>query len=186
MSQKIDRIAVNAAIEVLISQNDENGEAARTVIAYGSELQRSGFVTFESVKSTKSSGKKMSGYSPGHGDVPIQDQERKERKEWQFGIHKERIGYFRLWKEDEGELCFHHFWQSSIATKSCANRDPDVYVLGYETTSLQMEYFAIERLKTIWTFSIGRRTYTVQLLYLEEIYGKSPKICGIRIHSNSS
>ncbi len=131
MNLNIKRMAVNAAMEKLVARADEDGEAARVVVEYGSKLKKSSRVQVEYASSTKSSGDEVSGYSPGQGEITIKDKEREEEKEWAFGVHKDRVGYFRLWKEEEGQLQFHHFWKSGITTKPIDDEGPEEYHLGY-------------------------------------------------------
>jgi hypothetical protein len=181
MTSNVARMAVNAAIEKLITQTDEDGESARTVIQYGSKLKKSGRVQLEYSSNTKSSGEEVSGYSPGQGEITIKDKERDEQKEWAFGVNKDRIGYFRLWKEEEGLLQFHHFWKSSITTKPIDDEGPDEYHLGYDSHSLEPKYLGIKRKRIVLTLWFGI-TLEISRFYLEQVYGTVPKILGIGIN----
>ena len=174
MTDNSERMAVNAAIEKLIAQDDEDGEAARVVIEYGDSLQTSGRIQISRSRHTKSSGSEVSGYSPGHGKVTVKDEGKEEHTEWDFGVHKDRVGYFRLWKEQNGLLRFHHFWKSGITTASMTQL-PDVYHLGYEPESLEPNYLGIERKSTILKFWLGV-TIEVHKTYLEPLYGTVPKL----------
>lgn len=175
MTPNIQRMAVNAAIEKLIARADDDGEAARVVVAYGSRLKKSGPVSIEYASITKSSGDEVSGYSPGHGDISIKDNEREERKEWAFGVHKDRVGHFRLWKEKEGLLQFHHFWKSDTTTQSVDGEAPEEYHLGYDPFSLEPKYLGVCRKRIVATFWFGL-SVKISREFLEEIYGKVPPL----------
>lgn len=180
MTSNVERMMVNAAIEKLIARSDEDGQAARIVVEYGSKLKKSGKVKIEYLSNTKSSGDEISGYSPGQGEITIKDKEREEQKEWAYGVHKDRVGYFRLWKEKEGLLQFHHFWKSSITTKSIDDEGPDEYRLGYNPTSLEPKYLGILRKRVVLTLWLGI-TLEISRYYLEQVYGKVPRLRGIDI-----
>jgi hypothetical protein len=177
MTQNATRMEVNAAIEKLIMRADDNGEAAKVVVEYGSKLQKSGRVVIQYSSTTTSSGDEVSGYSPGHGEITISDKKREENKEWAFGIHKDRVGYFRLWKSKEGELRFHHFWKSSAATKSIDSEGPEIYCLGYDPVSFEPKYLCIEHEEVLFTLWFGV-AIEIFRLYREQIYGTVPKMSG--------
>lgn len=180
MTPNTQRMAVNAAIEKLIARADDDGEAARVVVDYGSKLKKSGPVQIEYASSTKSSGDEVSGYPPGQGEITIKDKEREEQKEWALGVHKDRVGYFRLWKEREGQLQFHHFWKSSITTKPIDGEGPEEYHLGYDPASLEPKYLGIRRKRIVVTLWLGI-SLEISRFYLEQIYGKVPQIRGIGV-----
>ena len=170
MPSNPERMAVNAAIERLIAQTDEDGEAARTVIAYGAKLKRSKAIQIRYSSDAQSGGDSVSGYSPGHGDISIEDKERSEHKEWSFGVYKDRIGHYRLWKESEGLLKFHHFWKSDITTKAPDDAGPDQFHLGYDQASQELRYLGVLRQRVLCQLHLGL-TVKIVWLYLERIYG---------------
>jgi hypothetical protein len=180
MTPNSERMAVNAAIERLITRVDEDSEAARIIVSYGSKLKKSGSIQMEANSSTKSSGSEVSGYSPVQGEITIKDKEHEEQKEWSFGVHKDRVGYFRLWKEGEGLLKFHHFWKSSITTKSIDDDGPEEYHLGYDVVSFDPKYLGVRRKRVVFTLWLGI-TLEISHFYLEQIYGKVPRFRGIGI-----
>lgn len=166
-------MAVNAAIEMLIARADDDGDAARVVIEYGSKLSGSGKFQIEVTSHTKSSGNKVTGVTPGQGNVTIENKEREKHTEWAHGVHKDRIGKFRLWKEVDGVLKFHHFWKSSITTASSTTEQPDEYSLGYDPTTLEPRYLGVMRRRLLSTFWFIFRIRVIEL-YLEPIYGEVP------------
>ncbi|MEJ0053450.1 MAG: hypothetical protein WDN10_01840 [bacterium] len=184
MTSNTERMAVNAALEKIIARIDENREAARRVVKYGSGLKESKRIQMKYRSRTRSSGEDVSGYSPGQGEVTIKDAERQEEKEWEGGVNKDRIGHFRLWKEEEGELRFHHFWKSGITTRSIGGERPDEYCLGYDPVSLEPTYLGLNREKLVFTLWLGI-WMDISRFYLEAIYGKVPKkvVINIQLHN---
>ena len=178
MTPNEERMAVNAAIEKLIAKADEDGEAARVVVSYGSKLKASEKIQIESVTNQKSSGGEVSGYSPQHGEITVKDEKREERKEWTRGVYKDRIGHYRLWKEDDGLLKFHHFWKSGLTTKSPDSEDPETYHLGYDIATLEPKYLGIRRKRITAKFWL-LCTVEIARPYLEPVYGDVPKLDGI-------
>lgn len=174
MTSNIGRMAVNAAIEKLIGRMDDDGQAAQVVVAYGSQLKKSNSLQMEYTRTNKSSGDKVSGYSPGLGEVTIHDAKREEHREWSSGVHKDRVGYYRLWKEKDGLLVLHHFWKSSIATQ-VTDDDPEVYHLGYNPVSLEPLYFGVQRERIVCRVWLGC-TLEISRLCLEQIYGHVPPL----------
>lgn len=177
MTSAMDRMVVNAAIEKLITQTDDDGEGAKAVIAYGSRLKEQARVSFEYSSHTTTNGEEITGHSPDHSNLTIQDKEREKHIERTFGFTKERIGYFRLWKAHEGVLCFHHFWKSSFSTQPDQTGRPDEYILGYSEKSLTLQYLGIKRQKITFSFGFW---ITIQFFqnYLEPVYGTMPKANG--------
>ena len=181
MTSSEERMAVNAAIEKLIAREDGDGEAARIVVNYGSKLKKTGDISIEWAKNKKSSGGEVSGYSPQHGEITVKDEEREEQKKWEFGIHKDRIGHYRLWKGEEGQLRFQHFWKSSLTTRPIEGKGPEIYFLGYDPASLEPKYLGVLREKITFTFWF---IYTVEIVhpYLEPVYGDIPELGGFGIN----
>jgi hypothetical protein len=149
MVAKATRMAVNAAIEKLIARSEDSEAAARTVIEYGDGMRIAGPVQAEATITTKRHRGSISGYSPGHGNVTIKNDEESKDQEFTFGVYKDRVGYYRIWKQAQGLLCFHRFWKSGLVTRGPEEKGPDVYRLAYSPKSLQPKYLAIVRSKII-------------------------------------
>lgn len=169
----IGRIEVNAAIERLLAQPDD-AEAARVIIEYGVRLKGPRMFSLEVASTRKSSDDAISGYSPGHGNITINDERPPERKEWLLGMEKDRVGHFRLWRASDNALQFQHFWKSSLVTQSHNEEGPDEFMLGYDPTSLKFEFLGVVREKTILEFSFGHSTFQFFFQYLESLHGKVP------------
>lgn len=166
------RMAVNSAIERLINQDDESGESARIVISFGSTLRKAGFVTADIHTHNKKDKTGMKGYSPGWGNVSVsENEEEPEVAERNIGYTKERVGWYRLWKSSDGVLRFHHFWKSSLVTRSGAEEALDEYCLVYDLQTLEPIFFAIKR--KVVSLRIGFLYFYYS--YLEPIYGEIKK-----------
>jgi len=174
LAHKPSRMEVNAAIEKLIGFSEDADNAAQTVILYGDDLKTSAALQIEGVSAGMSRGRGVSGYSPGHGNVTIEDKDKEETREFIFGVHKDRVGHYRLWKEAPGLLCFHYFWKSGLAVRGFSDTGPDVYRLGYDQQSLLPEFLGVERSRCILKLGI----LEFRLRYLERVHGKirNPRI----------
>lgn len=177
MHSVVDKLMLNAAIERLIAREDDDCSAMRTVIAYGSKLSRGNHASFEGSLDLKSSGDAVSGHTAEQGNVTIEDKDKEVHKECAFGIRKERIGHFKIWKEREGLIMFHHFWKSDIATQVEKEDMPEVYHLGYDEKTFEPEYFGYEHARTIFLcwFLLWIR---FKWFGLKLIYGKEQGISG--------
>jgi len=165
---------VNAAIENLIRYSGDTSSAAQTVILYGDDMKTSAALQIEGARAATSRGRGVSGYSPGHGNVTIENEDKEETREFIFGVHKDRVGHYRLWKEAPGLLCFHYFWKSGLAVRGFSDSGPDVYRLGYDQQSLAPEFLGVERSRRILKLGI----LEFRLRYLEPILGqiRNPRI----------
>lgn len=168
---------MNAAIEALIAQTAHAEEAARIVIDYGHHLKKSGPVVWETRRTKSTSGPSLSGHVAGHGEIAVKDRDRMESREFAFGVHKDRIGHYRLWKQSDGLLRMHHFWASDLATQGIDEREVDEYYLGYNRNSLAFSFFAILRERRILSWRIRYR-HEIGAEYLERISGtgRLPKL----------
>ena len=137
----MDKMLVNAAIEKLTAGSDSSGEAARIIVAACASLPCRNIVSIEaSNKSSKNDS--FMGHTK-HGDVTIKDEKAEETKEWSVCIHKERVGYYKVWKMKEGQLCIQYFWKSDITTQPIdEDSAPPCYYLGYN--SANPLYFGVE------------------------------------------
>jgi hypothetical protein len=167
MSSIEERILVGAALYKIATGADEDGEAVKIVIAYGSKLKKSlpfevGFSSYD-----KSNGSPVSAHTQEHGQVTIRD-EREKNIEKSFGVHKERIGLYRLWKDREGLLRFHHFWKSDMTTSNGGKKPPE-FAIGYNKKSLAMKYIGVLCEKKI-SFHLWPVEFSVELDYFKPIY----------------
>jgi hypothetical protein len=122
----------------------------------------------------------VSGHTPEFGDVTIKDESREEQIEKSFGVYKDRVGYYRLWKDSDGTLRFHHFWKSGITTQSVFKAGPEEYYLGYDTRSLEPLYLGLLQRKILLRFWLWKKI-EISREYLEPIYGTMPRLRGIQL-----
>lgn len=169
----IDRLALNGALARLTEAWDEN--AAMLVVEFGSKLPKEGLISCETVKCHRDEGS-ITGYTQEQGNVTIRASQSEEIREINWGVKKERIGFFRLWKAREGALEFHHFWASNIAIESenPENRPPR-YILEYDPKTLTPSSLAVRNRKDVlrWCGIWGEVAIVHE--YLVSMYGK-PKV----------
>lgn len=170
-----DRMAINAAIEKLIALDDASGDAARTVIVLCDDLRERFWLSGQYNRTETTSGDSVTGATQ-HGNLTIKDGERTEHKEGEFGIHKERIGHYRVWKEQDGVVGFHHYWASSTTTEG--SRKAVEYWLGYDPESKEPLWFGRRRVRV--AFRIGWLHFTTT--YTESLVGTAPASNSYGVH----
>jgi hypothetical protein len=163
------RLEVNAAIGMLINRSDSSEDAARVVIQYGDRLKTAGSIQMESSTTRIKRDPLVSGHVRGFGNVEI---EVEESKEFTFGIEKNHIGHYRLWKGAAGLICFHHFRKSGLVTQGSSEEDSEIYHLVYNPQSLEPRYFAIKRYRIVLNLSFVQ----FRVIYLEPIFGEVNRI----------
>jgi len=133
-------IATNQAIAELIAREGDDESNARIVIAFGHPLPVSKPV--EAALAHHSEGSSIKGSSPGIGEVEIEEGEKK--REYSYGTEKGRVGNYRLWKPEQGVICFHHFWASDLTTAADEKSLPPTYYLGYNPKTMDLTFFGAE------------------------------------------
>lgn len=133
-----ERMLINAAIEKLIEGWDE--EAAKTIIKYGHTLPKEKYTAEVKLRGRDQS--TVTGHTQEAGNVSI-DTKTVEDRVVTFGEKKERVGYYKLFKDFvDGRLSFHHYWASDSTTESSdPENKPTVYTLGYDTKTLSPLFF---------------------------------------------
>lgn len=162
---EVSRMEVNAAIERVIAGSDEMVESLRIIISYGHKLKKNTF-GFE-YTSNQTSGGSVSGYAEGVGNVGVDEDEREEVVEHSWGLSKERVGFYKLWKDASGRLVFQYFWRSDVSTQ-VSGEIPDEYYLAYNEKTLEPLYLGVLRDKVVFPLWIGLYFF---LTYLKPIYG---------------
>ncbi|HXK38385.1 MAG TPA: hypothetical protein VJ579_04950 [Candidatus Paceibacterota bacterium] len=182
MDPVVDKLMLNAALERLIAGEDSDCSAMRTIIAYGDTLDKEKFFALESSVTTKSGGDAISGHTAEQGNVSIEDKEAETHKEHSYGIKKDRVGHYKIWKSGEGLLKFHHFWKSDLTTQIEAEDRPEVYHLGYDPKTFEPEHFGYEHESTIFIFWL-LLWFRIKVASLELLFGKEKaKYRSLRIH----
>lgn len=174
-------MAVNAAIEKLIAQDDPNGDAAQVVIEYMHHHKPEAPIALEYRTEETRSGGSTTGYAAGHGNVSIDDNETKVQS-GSFGIHKDRVGHYKIWKKADDIICFHHFWKSDVITRVDITSQKE-YVLCYNTSDLSPKSFGMISRVFWFKFNLLNRVYEIFRLVVTPIYGNfSYKVRGIFIN----
>jgi hypothetical protein len=95
--QKIDRMAVNSAIEYLISGEKEQWKAAaKTVIDFARTIPDNSMnLSLRYTQTTDSPSRTITGKTPEHGDMTV-DSKEKETKEFAYGEKYQRVGYYKV------------------------------------------------------------------------------------------
>lgn len=167
----IDRMAVNAAIEQLLGGTDQWQEQARIIVHNCHEIPRKGVVAFQYSRNSTSNEGPVTGHSPGHGDISVHNKPKTEHKEYSFGVARERVGYYKIWKENAGELGITPWWKADLTTQGPNDSNLTEYFLGYDEKTLEPEYFGIARERPIieWPINLSR-------VYLETMHGRTDRI----------
>lgn len=149
----MNKFEINAAIWAMLSRENikDNG---KIVIGYGNTLQvKSGFNL--SITNTTESGNNSFTGETNSGQVQVPDEGMAESVTHEFGIRKNRIGHFKMWREFKNQIRFHHFWKSDPETQGAAE-SPDEYVIQYDP-DLELSFFGQREEKPI--FSLGPITF---------------------------
>ena len=126
---------INAALNGLVDENcHEWIHLAEIVINEFRELKKASPVSVEVVGRIEKKDAEMTGTTPDKGNLTINTDETRDI-DWSSGIKKERVGHFRLYKEQEGIIAFHKFWRSDMATEPDEEKHPPLYRLHYDAKS---------------------------------------------------
>jgi len=163
----MDRMLVNAAIERLINKN-ASGEDAMVVIKFCENFPvKKGLAIQYTSDSTDQSN--VTGATE-HGDIKIESSEKKHT-EFDFGIKKERVGYYKVWKEKKNVLAIQYYWKSDTSTESESGPPPE-YRLAYNK-DLSPRFFAQIVFKPWATFRSGSQVTSIGYDKLEVFYGEA-------------
>lgn len=165
----INRFEVNAAIEQLLAGTESWEEHARVIIRNCHELHPKKMVGLSIGSLPGKDEESITGHSPGVGNVTVKDEQKKEREGVEFGIYRERIGYFKVWRQRGTEIGLKYWWKADLETQNPdePEQTPEYY-LGYDKETLQPKYFGVEREKKVMRFLMG----TLYRVYLEPMYGE--------------
>jgi hypothetical protein len=125
----VDRIQLNAAIERLVESKGSSEESRRIVYEFGSQLRP--FSRVSGSLQMQSPGDSISGHTPEQGNVQLTDDEKV--KTYEFGNERERVGHYKIWKEQEGrhryKVVVAHFWKLDEGTES-TTEEPQIWCLS--------------------------------------------------------
>lgn len=156
--QVANRMHVTAALQKLVDGIEISASAA-IVIEAAKHLP----VLGTSLHVAKlSGGDSVTGVSPGHGNVSVNDdQERWSEKK--IGSEPERVGSYRLWRQNQGAIRFCHFWGYDITTQGDDDM-PIQYVIGHDGPTFK--FFGAEdeiSYRRMWCLMIQRRNLRVRV-----------------------
>ena len=142
-----EKILINAAIESLLSSNGDHWqEDAETIIKFCDQFLPTSRIFMGFYKRSSKTKDSIKGHTNEMGDIDISSSKNKV-KEWQLGEHKERIGYYKIWKNSLGHIVFQHYWKSDITTNIWSDAEPEEYHILYGAESLQPVCVATSLLK---------------------------------------
>ena len=84
----------------------------------------------------------MSGVSPGHGHVSIDDGDRKTVVK-SVGVAPERIGNFRVWRAGTHRIEFCHYWGFELTTQS-EDGPPTEFVIEHTSNHKMVRFGAMD------------------------------------------
>ena len=109
---------MNSLIERLVDSLGHDAEARDAVVAFGLWMKES--ASFEVQGKIITPGGKISGQTPQHGNIEIKD-DREKTKDFSHGVTRERIGYYKLWKQKLRKrtwIFISDFWKADEGTQS--------------------------------------------------------------------
>ncbi len=171
----MDRVALNASIETLIESEGADPDARQTVAAYGMTLPKAKTVELHgmTVRSTKG---RTSGHTPEHGSIRLDDGERLTKSEFTRGSDRQRVGYFKIWREPasrgENWIVIADHWKSDLGTGSLTELSRQ-WTLALTKTG-GVAWFGERGLRNLFRipFGIGALGFNCEVLY--EKWGPSP------------
>lgn len=149
----MDRMALNAAMKQIAAAGWDQA-SAQVIVDHCHELPLHGHMTMEVHSVTTNDSQKTEGFVPGHGNAEYSDGPRTERKEKYWGGGKERIGHYRVWREEDS-VWFHHYWASDITTSAAESPEdnPPEYVVGFDPATRNASWLAVNEVRVI--FQLG-------------------------------
>lgn len=142
-----DVLEINAALRNLTNQKQITS-SAETIIQFTlAHTIPSSLVSLE-YRGPKKDSNSFAG-NTGYGNVNFTESDEKPR-EYELGIHKKRIGDFKLWRLRR-TIFFHDFWKSDIST--VATKDVEVIKYGIKyTRTFAFKKFGCYKNRTIFSF----------------------------------
>ena len=90
----MDKLVLNGYIERLIASKGHDEEAREAILAFAKTIRKSSRVQIDASLSLP--GSTVTGQTPAQGTVQIRD-DQVETKEFSRGLAVERVGYYKLW-----------------------------------------------------------------------------------------
>ena len=137
---KQSRFVVHAAIQALVDKEELDEESALSVASFAGGLKKKRHVSAEWVLAP-SDDDDITGYTGELGNVKIRDSSSEEDTEGWWGVYKERVGKYILWKEREGLINFHE-----------TGKEDNLYYLWYNPLTLDFVGLGIQTRQHLCSF----------------------------------
>ena len=164
-----DRMAVNAAIEKLLKDEDFNIEAAKIIINFARTLKKSLLISCIS-SHHKDDDSPITGCTENFGNVQYQDSDQEKFEYKETGYNWERVGFYKIRHTRCADIIeFKYFFKSDIITAP-SEENISRYVLFYDSETLKpISLSVIEITKDIpfFIFPISFKSFIIILLKLE-------------------
>ena len=100
-------------------------------------------------------GSTVSGQTPEHGTVKVED-EKTERREFEKGVIQERVGFYKLTRQ-KNLLVISHFWKSDLGTQSETELAPE-WALALDRAG-SPDWFGERAVKPVFRLPLGGPGY---------------------------
>lgn len=163
-------LEINASLWNLVEGKDVK-ESAKVIISYAALLPPSNRYVMEG-SSRMNHHERYTGQTD-QGNFSFEE-EKEKSKEFSYGLNKERIGHFRLWRVNN-LIFFHHFWASALET-SVDETYVKIYGISYDVENLELDGFGRVRKFTTWKLTLFNlelkllKTYLVSVIPESKIY----------------
>lgn len=140
-----ERMAVNAAIEKLISGSDPEWEnQAQRIIDFAVSIPPAGRVVKRTtIHDSEGSAERISDYVAGQGDVDVHEDGKATVKE-SFSAPFERVGYYRLIHlEHVRSIKFVHYRVSGVFRKESEGLEEDGFLLSYSKDKYPLALYEV-------------------------------------------
>lgn len=175
------KIEIHAALSALVAGESEGWiESARTVVRAFAELPRSAAFSTDIHTTIHHEDAPVMGHSESPGDITAHESETRESR-WTMGVREGRVGHFKIAKEAEGLLEFHHFWRDDLSTEPREEEHPPHFNLRFDEVSLEPLRVETEESRVVfhWGPLTVLAAYEVPLLNVER--DMKPKRAGYHI-----
>ena len=171
----MDRLALNASLEALIETEGADAQARQAIAEYGLTLPKSKSIELHGV-AVHSTDKGTSGHTPEHGTIHMQTGEGVATTEFTRGTDRERVGYFKIWREPAGSgenwIVIADYWKADLGTGSLTELSRQ-WTLAVSSTGEAL-WFGERALRSVLRIPFGIGTFGINREVLEEKWGPHP------------
>ena len=165
---EVDRLELNALIERLIDSGGHDEEARMALAAFGGGLKPGSPV--QMLGSIIKPGSTVSGQTPEHGTVKVED-DKPERRDFEKGVIQERVGFYKLTRQ-KNLLVISHFWKADLGTQSETELAPE-WALALDRSG-NPDWFGERAVKPVFRIPLGRLVIDVTRNVYVESWGAGP------------